>query len=182
MNNQTKYKINLKYTAICNIAVLLTFFFHEGAHFIMGEILGYDMWMNLNSANIANGGNYSNEWENQLVSAAGPLFTIAQAILFFIIINKSTKLNWYPFLFVTALMRSFAAVISATIMANDEARVSEWLGIGKMTLPIIVSVFLIGLLIKTSRKQKISWKFNLITFLLISINIIALVYINQYYL
>lgn len=177
-----EYNINFSYVAVSFIAVFLTFFFHEGAHYIMGETLGYDMWMNLNSAGIKDNGTYNKAWENQLVSAAGPIFTIIQAIIFYLLIKKSKNLNWYPFLFVTALMRFFAAVISAFIMSNDEARISEWLGIGKMTLPVIVSLFLIILISKTTIEQKISWKFNLVTFLLISINITVLVYINQYFL
>lgn len=177
-----QHQITFKYICICIVAVFITFLLHEGAHYITGEILGYDMWMNLNSAGLKNNGTYATEWHKQLVSAAGPIFTIAQALVIFFIIKKSKNLNWYPFLFVTALMRFFAAVISLLVMANDEARVSEWLGIGKMTLPIIVSLFLIGLIIKTVLEQKIPWKFNLVTFLIISANITALVYLNQYFL
>lgn len=174
--------INLKYIVICSIAVFLTFFFHEGAHYIMGKALGYDMWMNLNSAGTVGGGGFNSDWEKQLVSAAGPIFTIIQGIVIFYIIKNTKNLNWYPFLFTTALMRFFAAAISVIAKANDEARISAWLGIGKMTLPIIVSAFLFFLVIKTSINNKLSWSFNLITLLLISINIAALVYLNQYYL
>ena len=181
-SNQNIYKINLKFAVICLAAVFLTFFFHEGAHYLMGRVLGYDMWMNLNAAGLVEGQTYSEEWHKQLVSIAGPIFTIIQALVFFYIIKKTKNLNWYPFLFIAAIMRIIATFISAINKANDEARVSEWLGIGKMTLPIIVSIFLIGLVIITSTHNNIKWTFNLASFGFISIGITAVVFINQYYL
>lgn len=174
-------KINLKYVSICILAVFLSFALHEGAHFLMGKALGYDMWMNLNSAGIVGDGKFNTGWEKQLVSAAGPIFTIIQGLIIFFIIKKSKNLMWYPFLFTCFLMRFFAAVISYIGQSNDEARISEWLGIGKMTLPLIVSAILLYFIVKTTKNNNISWKFNLITFILIAINISALVYINQVY-
>ena len=179
MSNQTQ-NTNLKYIGICLLAVFISFFLHEGAHFLMGKVLGYDMWMNLNSAGIVGDGTFNTAWKKHLVSAAGPIFTIIQGLVVFYIIKKSKNLMWYPFIFTGVLMRLFAAVVSYFGMSNDEARISEWLGIGKMTLPLLVSGFLIYLTVSLTRHCKISWKFNLVTFILISINIAALVYINQF--
>jgi len=153
--SDNKYQFNLKYVAIALVAVFLTFFFHEGAHYVTGKLLGYDMWMNLNAAGLVEGKTYDKEWHYQLVSISGPIFTVIQAIAFFYVIKKTKSISWYPFLFIAAMMRIFASVISATVNANDEARVSEWLGIGKMTLPIIISLFLVYLVIKTAIAQKI---------------------------
>lgn len=175
-------KISFKYIGICLLAVLISFVLHEGAHFLMGKALGYDMWMDLNSAGIVGEGTFNKDWEKHLVSAAGPIFTIIQGIAIVYIIKQHKNLMWYPFLFTAVLMRFFAAVISYIGESNDEARISEWLGIGKMTLPILVSGFLIYLTVIVTKRNKISWKFNLVTFILISINIAALVYINQFYL
>jgi hypothetical protein len=178
MPQQNKYNINLKLIAISLIAVFLSFFFHESAHYITGKLLGYDMWMNLNAVGLVEGQTYDKEWHEQLVSISGPIFTIIQAIVFFYIIKKTKNLSWYPFLFITALIRLFATVISATKMANDEARVSEWLGIGKMTLPIIVSFFLIGLVIKTTLDNKINWKVNATIYAIMSIGITTIIFLN----
>ncbi len=35
--------------------VAFTFAVHEGAHWAMGEALGYDMWVRVNSAGLASG-------------------------------------------------------------------------------------------------------------------------------
>ncbi len=181
MSNITQ-KISIKYIGICVLAVLISFVLHEGAHFLMGKALGYDMWMDLNSAGIVGKGTFNTEWERHLVSAAGPIFTIIQSIIIVYLLQKSKNLMWYPFLFTALLMRFFAAVVSYVGESNDEARISEWLGIGKMTLPILVSAFLIYLTVMVTKRNKISWQFNIVTFVLISINITALVYINQFYL
>lgn len=173
--------LTLKYIITISVSVLLTFFFHELAHLLMGQSLGYEMVMDLNSVNLKKGQSYYSNWHRQLVSAAGPIFTIIQAIFFLIIINKTKKILLYPFLFTAALMRFMATIISAITIANDEARISEWLGIGKMTLPIIVTLLLITFCIKTTKSIKLNWKFNLITFLITSVNITALVYLNQYF-
>lgn len=180
--HQNTYPINLRYVLIALAAVLLTFVLHESTHYLTGKLLGYDMWMNLNAAGLVDGQSYSQEWHNQLVSIAGPIITVLQGIAIFIIINKTKNLNWYPFLFVAVLMRIFASAISAISVPNDEARVSEWLGIGKMTLPIVVSLFLVYLLVRTSREQKINLKFNALSFVILSIGITTLIYTNQYFI
>lgn len=180
--SQKSYKINLKYAIICFVTVVLTFLLHEGTHFITGRLLGYNMWMDLNSAGLKEGQIYNEIWHEQLVSISGPIITITQAVVFFFIIKKTKNLNWYPILFTAALMRLLAGIVSAFINPNDEARVSEWLGIGKMTLPVVVSLLLIYLVIKISIDFKILWKFNLGTYLLLSTYIAALILTNQFLL
>ena len=155
---------------------------HEGAHYIMGELLGYNMWFSINRVGLAEGQNYNEEWHRQLVAMAGPLITIIQAIVFFIILKKTKNIKWYPFIFITVLMRLFAAVISGFINPNDEARVSLWLGIGKMTLPIIVSLGLIYVLINASKTLNLKWKFNIITYIVLSLGITSVVFLNQYFI
>ena len=177
-----RHIVNIKYIMICLIAVFLTFVFHELAHYLTGTLLGYDMQMTLNSVNLIEGQQYEADWQKQLVSISGPIFTIIQAIIFYRILKKNKTLMLYPFLIVTAIMRFMATVISMLSGANDEARVSEWLGIGKMTLPIIVTLFLIFLCIKATQKLKIHWLVNVVTFFIISIGITALVYIDQFYI
>lgn len=177
--NQTTISISVKYVAYCLLAVFITFFLHEAAHFITGNSLGYSMSMTLNSAGLLDGQVYQQEWHQQTVSIAGPIFTIIQAIVLFSILTIKNLKTWYPYIFTAALMRTMASVISYLTLANDEARVSQWLNIGKMTLPILVSVFLIFLVIKVTLIYNISWKFNTATFFIISLGISLLIFINQ---
>ena len=133
--------INIKYILITAIAVISSFFFHELAHFITGKILGYEMGISLNSAFLLEG-EYQSEWHQQLISAAGPIFTILQAILIFYCIQKTNNRYWYPFLFFAFYFRVLATVISI-FNPNDEARISAWLGLGYWILPLLVSFSLL---------------------------------------
>ncbi|AXT60338.1 hypothetical protein D1816_08230 [Aquimarina sp. AD10] len=171
--------INITYILTTLFAGVASFFFHELAHFVTGSLLGYEMGMTLNSAYLIEG-KYSTVWHNQLVSAAGPIFTILTGFLFFYIIKKTKNVYWYPFLFFAFLFRLMAMIVSI-INPNDEARISEWLGLGTWILPLLVSFTLFFLVIKTSKEQKYSVKFNLINYLLASVCIAAVVFSDQYF-
>lgn len=168
------FKITTKYSLITLIAVFLTFFFHEFSHWITGELLGYKMTMRLNYVSLTNGGECKEFWEKNLISAAGPIFTIIQGIIFYLIMKKYKNINIYPFLFLPFFMRLLAFSVSF-ISPNDEARISRDLGIGTYTLFIIVCLFLGILVYKISKKYLIDMKFQLINMVLTSIFITLIV-------
>ncbi|MDY8137420.1 hypothetical protein [Aquimarina sp. 2201CG5-10] len=172
--------INIKYILITGLAVVLSFFFHELAHWATGELLGYTMGMTLNSAFLTEG-EYHTAWHSNLISAAGPLFTILTAFLFFYVIRKTKNKYWYPFLFFAFYSRLMAMIVSI-FNPNDEARISAWLGLGYWILPLIVCFTLLFLLIKTSKEQEYSLKFNLINYLLASVFVAGVVFSDQYFL
>lgn len=157
-------KITGKYILVFFIAVLLSWVFHELAHVAAGEALGYNMGMRLNSA-FPTAGKFSEDIHYHLISAAGPLFTIIQAIVFFLLMYKKNKPGLYPFLFVCFYMRLLATGISF-FNPNDEARISTAMGIGKFTLPVIVTVILFYMVYKISKQYRFTKKFNLANFLL----------------
>lgn len=171
------HTINIKLVIAIGILVFLSFFFHEAAHYIMGTLLGYDMTMTLNTVTLTEG-SYTYNWERQLVSAAGPIFTVITACIFFYFLIKKDNIYVYILLFI-AFTQRFLAAVTSLFSSNDEARISESLGIGKMTLPILVSLLLIGLLYKVASTYKYHWKFNLISFFIISFFIAALVFTDQ---
>ncbi|MEP7237032.1 MAG: hypothetical protein ABI685_04175 [Ferruginibacter sp.] len=158
-------KINFKYILITAIAVFLSFELHELCHFFTGEFLGNKMAMTLNSAYPLNGF-YLKESHYTLVSAAGPIFTIIQAIIFYFFLKKYNNYYLYPWLLIPFFMR-FAAMVLSFRRPNDEARISNYLGLGTFTLPLIVSVFLFFLVFKINQKHNYTKRFNLITLLLI---------------
>lgn len=174
-----KQKITYQYILISALAVVFTFLFHELTHFITGEILGYNMKMTLNSASPVSG-NYINSLHENIVSISGPVFTVIQAIAFYLIIKKTKNYLLYPFLFAPFLMRIMAMVVSI-YNPNDEARVSEWLGIKLWTLPILVVLLLFLLIYKSSKQQGYTFKFNAINYLLATVCISAVVLLNQNY-
>lgn len=174
----TKAAINKKYLFIFAIAVFLSWMLHEFAHWIVGECLGYKMIMTLNSGYPANR-YYSKDLHYQIISAAGPIFTLCEAILIFILMTRQRIILLYPFLFTCFYMRLFATVISFR-KPNDEARISSAIGIGKFTLPLIITIVLFALIYKISKIYKFDSQFNLanfgLTLLFTSIIILADMY------
>ena len=159
-------KITLKYVLAIIGAVIFTWLIHEFSHWLMGASLGYESIMRLNGVSYLDGENPT-ELHKTIVSAAGPMVTILQAVVVFLFL-KSQKWNKYiyPLLFTAFYMR-FAAAQMNLINPNDEGRISEFLGIGTFTLPIIVSAFLFYLVYAISRKYSLDWKFQLATALIV---------------
>ena len=153
-------KIDTKYIWIFIFAVLFSWIFHELAHLITGEILGYNMKMTLNSTYPA-AGKHSSDLHYHVISAAGPLFTLCEAIVVFILMYWRNRVLLYPFLFTCFYIRFLAMAISL-FNPNDEARISTAMGIGKFTLPIIVSGTLFYMVYKISSRYGLSKKFNLV--------------------
>jgi hypothetical protein len=152
-------KVDQIYVSIFAIAVAFSWILHEFMHWIVGKVLGYPMVMTLNSGYLEKG-KFENDGHYQLISIAGPIFTVGVAVFVFMLMKNHKRPLLYPFLFTSFYMRMFAAVISV-LNPNDEARVSSYLGIGKFTLPIIVTGLLFFLVYKISKEYKFNWQFNL---------------------
>jgi hypothetical protein len=140
------------YVALTFAAVLSSFFFHELAHYSMGRGLGYDMVMTLNSSYARDIG--VSIGDAVLIDAAGPLFTIVEAIAIYVLLRRGASPKLYPWLFVSFYMRALALGISF-LNPNDEARISAALGLGMWTLPIIVTAFLFSLVWSYSQRVRL---------------------------
>ena len=156
------------------LIILLSWLLHECGHYLMGRALGYPMIMTLNST-------YSSEGtatllDSSLIDAAGPLITIIEAFIGFYLLRPFSDRRLYPIVFVPFFMRLLALGISFR-NANDEARISLALGIGKFTLPVLVCSLLFYLVYRTSIEQGYRPRFQAITAivtLLVSTGIILL--------
>jgi len=168
-----------KYVFITAIAVFASFFFHELAHWIAGEWLGNKMGMSLN-ATYPISGYFVKDWHENIVSAAGPLFTIAQAFVFYVIINKNGNKNLYPFLLMPFIQRLLAMGLTF-INPNDEARISQSLELGLLTLPLLVCATLFVLVYSTSKKYNYSFKFNAVTIAWMVLFFSILILSDQYF-
>lgn len=158
MNPSPSIQINTRYVFIVFLAVTGSWLLHEFAHWICGRCLGYAMVMTMNTTYPV-AGNFHSNADGQLVNAAGPLITILEAIVFYWIAAGKKHLWAYPFLFTCFYMRLLAFALSF-IHPNDEARISSWLGWGWATLPFIITFFLFLLLLSSSRRLGLSWRFN----------------------
>ncbi len=152
---------SLAYIAVCAVAVFLSFFLHEFSHWLMGEALGYKMALTLNSAYPLNYF-YLKSWHQMAISAAGPVFTIIQAMSFYCIIDRSRKASLFPFVFIPLYMRLLGGVLNLFNL-NDEGRISRDLGVGTYTLSVAVCLLLFYLVYRISINQKYTLKFNMVT-------------------
>lgn len=172
-------KITPSYIFIIFLSVLLSCFFHEFAHWLMGEYLGNEMTMSMNTVKTV-AGYYEEEWHRNIITSAGPIFTVLQAIFFFFILDKNRNILFYPIFFFPLVYRFFAGLANI-FEANDEGRLGLHFGIGLYTLSILVTGFLLLLVILISRKHKIGFSFNLINFLFCSVFLLAVVFADQYF-
>jgi len=175
MNNQ---KITVKYILVGILAVFLTWMIHEFAHWLTSELLGHKNIMRLNGTSFVKGQNPT-EIHKAIISISGPIITIFQGIFVFLFL-KSRGWNKYIYTFLfTAFYMRFLAGLMNLIMANDEGRVGQFLGIGTFTLSIIISGILFFLVYKISRKHKLNWKFEFWTTIIIISASSLLIFLDQ---
>lgn len=174
-----KQSITLRYILFVAIAVLATWILHEFAHWAMGEYLGYDMGLTLNTAYPVSH-NFKFSIDYQFISIAGPLITIIEAIVVFILLKKKRNAYLFAVLLTCFYMRLMAMGLSVG-NPNDEARVSEFAGLGKFTLPVIVNVFLFYLVYNIIKQHRFKAGFIAITFALIILFSSIIILSDQYF-
>ncbi|HEX2629658.1 MAG TPA: hypothetical protein VHM26_11615 [Chitinophagaceae bacterium] len=174
-----KQDITLRYVLFIAIAVTATWLLHEFAHWAMGEYLGYDMALTLNTSYpVIN--RYKMPIDYQFVTIAGPLVTIIQAIVVFILLKRKSNIYLFAILLTCFYMRLMAMALSVS-NPNDEARFGEYLGIGKFTLPLIVNLFLFCLVYNIVKQHRFKTRFIAITFALIILFSSVIILSDQYF-
>lgn len=159
-------KVTFKFVIVSFVAVLLTWFFHELTHWITSEALGYDALMKWNKVTPIEG-MPANELHFIYISAAGPIFTILQAVVvYFILMKGGWNKMLYPLLFIPFYMRLLAGGFNV-MRLNDEGKVGDYFGLGDYTLSIIVSAFLLFLVYKASKKYGLKASFHVWNTLLV---------------
>ncbi len=172
-------KISLKYVLVIIITVIFTWIIHEFTHWLTAKLLGYEPSMSLNGMSYAEGENPT-EWHKIIVSATGPIVTILQGLMAFLYLkSRGWNKYFYPLLFIAFYMRFLAGLVNF-INLNDEGRISEFLGIGTFTISIIVSGILFYMVYKISKKNKLNWKFQLATTLIVMIASTILIISDQF--
>ncbi|KQQ88613.1 hypothetical protein [Massilia sp. Leaf139] len=160
------------------VAFLISYLVHESAHWLMGAAFGIDMEFRLNAVRYLSP---MPDWQRALADAAGPLLTIAQGVIAYVLVERRASVKAFAFLYVAAFMRLAAAVVSV-IHPNDEARLSLYLGLGKWTLPILVVLGLGALVWKASPRLQLTWKDQLLCYLVASLAVSAIVGADRFVL
>lgn len=148
----------LGYVCLVAAAVLFTFAVHELAHWAVGTWLGNEMRMTLNSAYpVARA--YKEPWHSTIVSLAGPVVTLLQASATFLLLRSGRHRWLYPFLLTPLVMRLLAGTMNV-VNPNDEGRISQTLGLGLYTIPLLVCALLAYLVYRVSRRHGFTAGFN----------------------
>jgi hypothetical protein len=150
------------------------------SHWIAYELLGYDAGFTLNGASVKDSSIELTKTHRMITSASGPIFTILQAIVFYLLLKKRKNILLYPFLFLPFIMR-LGALWANQFKPNDEGRISLELGLNLYVISTVVVAFLFVLLFKISRKNKISIVFNSITFVVSALLLLALTFLDFKY-
>lgn len=153
------------------VAGFVTFAVHEGGHWLAATLLGHEAYFGLNSAGARGAVGVTDQ---MIVSAAGPAVTVAQGLIALWLVQTRASAAAWVFLFWAAFMRFMATAVSL-FHANDEARISDWLGWGMWTLPVLVTVALVALLAIGTVRLRAGWKTLVLTWVVASVAVSAVV-------
>lgn len=171
-------KLNARFYLWLVLAFLITNLIHEGAHWLMGAALGFDMRFGLNAVTYLSP---TEDWQRALADAAGPLVTIVQGIIAYVLLMRTASGKAFAFLYAAAFMRLVAGLVSV-MHPNDEARVGLYLGLGKWTLPVLVAAGLIVLAVRGSKRLGLGWKDHAVCYLVASLAVSAIVGVDRFLL
>ena len=176
----TRYfmKLNTRFYLWLLLAFLISNLIHEGAHWLMGAALGFEMRFGLNAVTYLSA---AQDWQRALADGAGPLVTIVQGIVAYVVVMRNGSIKAFAFLYAAAFMRLVAGLVSV-MHPNDEARLSIYFGLGKWTLPVLVAAGLILLAYKGSKRLGLSWKDQVLCYLVASLAVSAIVGLDRFVL
>lgn len=161
-----------RFYAVLVLAGLLTYLVHEGAHWIVGRSIGLDVRYSLNGVTPRGPATAA---QHLLMSAAGPLVTILQAVIAYRVVRSRASTSAFAFLLWAAFMRVVASGISI-LLPNDEARIGSALHLGYWTLPLAVSLVLSGLAWHGATALQVRRRDYLFLYLLLSAVTAAIVF------
>lgn len=165
----------IKLVLITMVAVVVMNALHELGHALMAKLLGYEVFYNINSVSpVAE--NYREAWHWHAVDLAGPIVTIALALLGARwAVGPGGKATIGAAMVFVGLMMRILATVASMNNPNDESRVSEAMGIGYWTLPAIVIAILAFLMLGVARRRRLGWRFFLGAFIGASFGFAAVV-------
>ena len=164
-------RVDSRFYVLLLIIAPLTSLVHEAAHWLTGVALGHTMSFSINGVGAAAG---TSVRDHILIAAAGPLVTLLQGIVAFMLVRSRDSVAAYGVLFFALMMRATAMGVSLFHL-NDEARISDLLGLGPWTLPSLMVGVLLILTVVASRGLRLGWKTNAAAYLVSTVAITAIV-------
>ncbi len=166
--------MNWKWHLLYLVVAPLSFAMHEGAHWLAGTLLGYEMEAGINHVRLISG-EYTSVLHENIVSGAGPAVTAAQAVIAYLFVVARQSRLAFVFLFTALAMRLLAFGVSFANL-NDEARISLSLGWPWQLLPAIVVTALLAMTLIASYRLRLGWRSWAASYVAISIAIAAIVF------
>lgn len=142
---------------------------HEAAHALSAMAFGVSGTMGTNTVRLTS---EVGEMAAIASTAAGPGLMLIFAIAAF-----ASRWCWAPsVLFIVFIQRAFAAIVSAIMAPNDEARLGAMLGVGPWAV-FVLAVGLTGFLfIRRYRAERLGWKWLAISYVGFSLAITLVVF------
>ena len=150
--------IDLKFFLLFIPVAYASYLCHEFGHWTLGEILGNRMVFSLNLV-WPREGHYIRASHELYSSIGGPAFSILQATMALILIEKLKILYAYPFAFFPMFNRFFSVLLGG-FEKQDEAKISALMGTWTYTVAIIVLAILLLIVIRCSHTLKLNAKTN----------------------
>lgn len=152
-----------------------SFLIHETGHYLAGRAFSLDMYLKLNSAGLVDPA-LDPGWLARLsILAGGPVVTLLQGILGFLIVRKlpviGVSLAYFAF-----YMRMLAFAVSVFINPNDEAKLGEMTGLGIYPVHLAVCAVLGLLAVLAIRRAGGGWVTWLTCFVASSIAVTLVVF------
>jgi hypothetical protein len=140
--------IHVKFFLLFIPAAYASYLFHEFGHWTLGEVLGNRMVFSLNFVWPENG-RYLQAGHELYSSIGGPAFSILQATMAFLVIERRKVLYAYPFAFFPMFSRFFSDLLGGYAQ-QDETRISVLMGTWTYLVAIIVLAILLLIVIRCS--------------------------------
>jgi hypothetical protein len=169
-------KLKIPFYLCLVLVFLITNLVHEAGHWLMAAALGMDPRFGLNGVKYLAS---QSDLQRALADGAGPVVTIVQGIVAYMVVRRRASLTAYAFLYAAAFMRLVAGLVSI-LYPNDEARLSLYFGLGKWTLPVLVAAGLIVLAIRGGKRFQLGWKDHLLCYLVASLSVSAIVGLDRF--
>jgi hypothetical protein len=162
-SHEVRYKKNL-------VSILLwvgigTFVVHEFFHWFAGTLLGYPMRITPNQVSPLTA---MLAVHHTAMTAAGPIATYIQAAVGYALVRRRASLVGFAMVYMAFFMRLVAMGVSV-FNPNDEARISQNLGLGLWTLPALAVSALFVLVYFSSRRMRITAREQLICYVVASV-------------
>lgn len=171
-------KLKPSFYLLLAVVFFVTNLLHEGAHWVAGAAMGFDMRFGLNAVRYLSP---TEPWQRMVADASGPVFTILQGIVAYVVLRRSASRLAFAFLYTSAFSRLTAGLVSV-LHPNDEARVSMYLGLGKWVLPVLVAGGLVALVVAASKRLALGWKDQVLCYLAASLAVSAIVGLDRFVL